>query len=39
MVAENYKIKVPGVMKNHILNVHVPAVLQTTETYDKYMNA
>lgn len=31
MVAENYKIKVPGVMKNHILGVHVLlAVLKMT---------
>lgn len=38
MVAENYKIKVPGVMRNHILNVRVLAAFQTRETYDKYMN-
>lgn len=35
MVAGNYKIKVPGVMKNHTLNVHAPEVLKMMETYDK----
>lgn len=38
MVAENDKIKVPGVMKNHTPSVHILAVLKMTETYDKYMN-
>ena len=33
MVAGNYKIKVPGVMKNHTLNA--PEVLKMMETYDK----
>ena len=38
MVAENCKIKVPGVMKNHTLSVHVLDVLKMTEDYDKCMN-
>lgn len=38
MVAENDKIKVPGVMKNHTLSVHIFSVLKMTETYDKCMN-
>lgn len=38
MVAENYKIKVPGVMKNHTLSVHAPEVLRMMETYDKCIN-
>lgn len=39
MVGENYKIKVPEVMKNHTQSVHVLAVLKATEIYDKYVNA
>lgn len=38
MVARNYKIKVPGVIKNHMQGVRVLAVLRMTKIYDKYMN-
>lgn len=39
MVAENCNIKVPGVMKNHTLSVHVLDVLKMTEAYDKCMTS
>lgn len=38
MVAENYKTKVSGVMKNHIQGVHVLDVLRMIEAYHKYMD-